>query len=137
MTEPHQHNQPPVERQTLQADILCVGFGPATGGFLTTVTKGLVKEDGSPAFESRVNPGSPLQVLCYERADDLGYGVSGVVTRGRSLKASFPGEEFRPDSLSSPRSRAKRSFTSWTPTGPAAGPSWSGWPTPSLSYCPG
>ena len=84
----------PVERQTLEADILCVGFGPATGGFLTTLTKGLVKEDGSPAFESRVQPGNPLQVLCYERADDLGYGVSGVVTRGRSLKASFPAEEF-------------------------------------------
>lgn len=84
----------PVERQTLEADILCVGFGPATGGFLTTLTKGLVKEDGSPAFESRVQPGNPLQVVCYERADDLGYGVSGVVTRGRSLKASFPAEEF-------------------------------------------
>jgi electron-transferring-flavoprotein dehydrogenase len=84
----------PVERQTLEADILCVGFGPATGGFLTTLTKGLVKEDGSPAFESRVQPGNPLQVLCYERADDLGYGVSGVVTRGRSLKATFPAEEF-------------------------------------------
>jgi electron-transferring-flavoprotein dehydrogenase len=94
VTEPHQHNQPSIERQTLQADILCVGFGPATGGFLTTVTKGLVKEDGSPAYESRVSPGSPFQVLCYERADDLGYGVSGVVTRGRSLKASFPAEEF-------------------------------------------
>ncbi len=78
----------------LEADILCVGFGPATGGFLTTLAKGLAKEDGTPAFESRVNPGNPLQVLCYERADDLGYGVSGVVTRGRSLRASFPGEEF-------------------------------------------
>lgn len=84
----------PVERQSMEADILCVGFGPATGGFLTTLTKGLVKEDGSPAFDSRVNPGNPLQVLCYERADDLGYGVSGVVTRGRSIKASFPAEEF-------------------------------------------
>ncbi len=82
------------DRQTLEADILCVGFGPATGGFLTTLTKGMVKEDGSPAFESRVHPGNPLQVLCYERADDLGYGVSGVVTRGRSLKDSFPAEEF-------------------------------------------
>ena len=94
MTEPQPPNHSPVERQTLEADILCVGFGPATGGFLTTLTKGLVKEDGSPAFDSRVAPGNPLQVLCYERADDLGYGVSGVVTRGRSLKASFPGEEF-------------------------------------------
>jgi electron-transferring-flavoprotein dehydrogenase len=35
-------------------------------------------------------PGMPLQVLCYERADDLGFGVSGVVTKGRDIKASFP-----------------------------------------------
>jgi len=32
----------------------------------------------------------PLQVLCYERADDLAAGVSGVVTRARSIRASFP-----------------------------------------------
>jgi electron-transferring-flavoprotein dehydrogenase len=32
----------------------------------------------------------PPQVLCYERADDIGFGVSGIVTRARALKASFP-----------------------------------------------
>ena len=32
----------------------------------------------------------PLQVLCYERADDIAAGVSGVVTRGRAIRASFP-----------------------------------------------
>ncbi len=35
-------------------------------------------------------PGAPPQVLCYERADDIGFGVSGVVTRARALRASFP-----------------------------------------------
>jgi electron-transferring-flavoprotein dehydrogenase len=35
-------------------------------------------------------PGMPLQVMCYERADDIGFGVSGVVTRGLSLRESFP-----------------------------------------------
>ena len=29
-------------------------------------------------------------MLCYERADDAGFGVSGVVTRGRALRAAFP-----------------------------------------------
>jgi electron-transferring-flavoprotein dehydrogenase len=29
-------------------------------------------------------------VLCYERADDIGFGVSGVVTRARALRASLP-----------------------------------------------
>ena len=86
----------------MEADIVCVGFGPATGGFLTTLSKGLVKEDGTPAFDSRVAPGSPLQVICYERADDLGYGVSGVVTRGRGLKASFPHQDFNQIPLFSP-----------------------------------
>src|ERR1035441_5146096 len=35
-------------------------------------------------------PGMPLQVLCYERADDISSGVSGVVTRGQSIRSSFP-----------------------------------------------
>jgi len=74
----------------MDADIVCVGFGPATAGFLTTLSKQLVKADGAPAVESAVMPGAPPQVLCYERADDIGFGVSGVVTRARALRASFP-----------------------------------------------
>lgn len=74
----------------MHADIVCVGFGPAAAGFLTELSRNLVKEDGTPALESSVAPGMPLQVVCYERADDLGYGVSGVVTRARAIRASFP-----------------------------------------------
>jgi electron-transferring-flavoprotein dehydrogenase len=68
-------------RQEMEVDIVCVGFGPAAAGFLTTLSRGLINEDGSPAVESRTLPGSPPQVICYERADDLGFGVSGVVTK--------------------------------------------------------
>ena len=75
----------------MDADIVCVGFGPATAGFLTTLSKQLVNADGTPAVESAVMPGLPPQVLCYERADDIGFGVSGVATRARALRASFPG----------------------------------------------
>jgi electron-transferring-flavoprotein dehydrogenase len=32
----------------------------------------------------------PLQILCYERADDISSGVSGVVTRGQAIRSSFP-----------------------------------------------
>jgi electron-transferring-flavoprotein dehydrogenase len=74
----------------MDADIVCVGFGPATAGFLTTLSKQLVHADGTPAVESAVMPGLPPQVLCYERADDIGFGVSGVVTKARALRASFP-----------------------------------------------
>ena len=35
-------------------------------------------------------PGMPPQVVCYERADDIGFGVSGVVTRARGIRATFP-----------------------------------------------
>ncbi|MBL9136824.1 MAG: hypothetical protein JNK85_13210 [Verrucomicrobiales bacterium] len=77
-------------RQQMEVDIVCVGFGPATAGFLHTVSKGFVNPDGSPVVESRVMPGLPPQVLCYERADDLGFGVSGVVTRARALRESLP-----------------------------------------------
>ena len=78
------------DRQTMEADIVCVGFGPATAGFLTTLTRAMMNPDGTPAFESKVMPGMPLQVMCYERADDIGFGVSGVVTKGRAIRASFP-----------------------------------------------
>ncbi|MGO9937796.1 MAG: hypothetical protein ACLPH3_08990 [Terracidiphilus sp.] len=78
------------ERQTMEVDIACVGFGPAMGGFLTTLTRAWSETPGDPAFESKVAPGMPLQVLCYERADDLAAGVSGVVTRAEGIRASFP-----------------------------------------------
>ena len=82
--------QPAIERATIDVDIACVGFGPATGGFLTTLSRKLLNDDGSPAIESKAVPGLPLQVICYERADDIGFGVSGVVTRARGIRASFP-----------------------------------------------
>jgi electron-transferring-flavoprotein dehydrogenase len=81
---------PFIERPRLDVDIACVGFGPATGAFLTTLSRGMVRADGSPAVESGTMPGMPLQVMCYERADDIGFGVSGVVTRARGIRASFP-----------------------------------------------
>src|SRR5271157_977617 len=80
-----------VERQQMLVDIACVGFGPAMGGFLTTLSRNSLHPDGSPRFESPASPGAPLQVICYERADGLGFGVSGAVTRGRGIRASFPG----------------------------------------------
>jgi electron-transferring-flavoprotein dehydrogenase len=79
-----------MNRQQMEVDIACVGFGPAMGGFLTTISRHLLNPDGSPKFESRSMPGAPLQVLCYERAEGLGFGVSGAVTRGRGIRSSFP-----------------------------------------------
>ena len=61
-------------RPRMDADIVCVGFGPATAGFLSTLSKQLVNADGTPAVESASMPGLPPQVLCYERADDIGAG---------------------------------------------------------------
>ena len=81
---------PAVERQHMDVDVVCVGFGPAMGGFLTTLARELVDENGMPRMESAVAPGLPPQVICYERADDIGFGVSGVVTRGRAIRQSFP-----------------------------------------------
>jgi electron-transferring-flavoprotein dehydrogenase len=83
-------NMPLIERQAMEADIVCVGFGPAMGGFLTTLTHAWNENPADPAFESKVAPGLPLQVLCYERADDIASGVSGVVTSARGIRESFP-----------------------------------------------
>jgi len=79
-----------LERQTMEVDVVCVGFGPATAGFLATLAPRLLNPDGTPAIESLAMPGMPLQVLCYERADDTGFGVSGMVTRARGIRASLP-----------------------------------------------
>jgi electron-transferring-flavoprotein dehydrogenase len=70
-------------------DIVCVGFGPATAGFPAT-SRHILNPDGTPAIESPSTPGMPLQVMCYERADDIGFGVSGVVTRARGIRATLP-----------------------------------------------
>jgi len=78
------------DRAVMDVDIACVGFGPAAGGFLTTLAHKLTNPDGTPVIESRVAPGLPPQVVCYERADDIGFGVSGVVTRARGIRTSFP-----------------------------------------------
>ncbi len=81
---------PEVERQRMDVDVVCVGFGPAVGGFLTTLSRSLLNADGTPAVESAAMPGMPPQIMCYERADDIGFGVSGVVTRARAIRQSFP-----------------------------------------------
>jgi electron-transferring-flavoprotein dehydrogenase len=122
------------ERQEMAVDIACVGFGPAMGGFLTTLTRAMAAGQnaagdatnatadgvtdggasgnfalpaagalgnaalpaagagaaGASAWESKAVPGMPLQILCYERADDIAAGVSGVVTAGNAIRASFP-----------------------------------------------
>jgi electron-transferring-flavoprotein dehydrogenase len=84
-------DQQQIERQQMTVDIACVGFGPAMGGFLTTLSRSLLNPDGSVRLESAASPGLPLQVICYERADGLGFGVSGAVTRARGIRGSFPG----------------------------------------------
>jgi electron-transferring-flavoprotein dehydrogenase len=73
----------------MDVDIVCVGFGPATAAFLTTLTDAMAAHPDDRAWQSRVAPGMPLQVMCYERADDLAFGVSGVVTAGRHIRARF------------------------------------------------
>ncbi|NLF25990.1 MAG: 4Fe-4S ferredoxin [Deltaproteobacteria bacterium] len=82
------------DRASLEVDIACVGFGPAMGGFLSTLSKSILDSGGNPLLQSNSMPGMPLQVMCYERADDLGFGVSGVVTKGRAIRASFPDLDF-------------------------------------------
>ncbi|MBN2507317.1 MAG: 4Fe-4S ferredoxin [Verrucomicrobia bacterium] len=97
----------PLERQRLDVDVVCVGFGPAMGGFLATLARQLLKPDGTPAAESAVQPGLPPQVICYERAGDIGFGVSGVVTRARALRRTFPDIDTAPIPMAHPVVREK------------------------------
>ncbi len=96
-----------LERQQMSVDIAAVGFGPAMGGFLTTLSRHLVNADGTLRLESAVSPGMPLQVICYERADGLGFGVSGAVTRARGIRASFPGVDLTQIPMAVPVAKEK------------------------------
>ena len=82
-----------IERASMETDIAAVGFGPAAAGFLATIAPKLAetKDDGTPKYESKVMPGCPLQVQCFERADSTGFGVSGIVSKAEAIKKSFPG----------------------------------------------
>lgn len=96
-----------VGRQQMSVDIAGVGFGPAMGGFLSTLSRSLLNEDGTPRLESAVSPGLPLQVICYERADGLGFGVSGAVTRARGIRESFPGVDLTQIPMAVPVAKEK------------------------------
>ena len=102
----------------MDVDIVCAGFGPAIGGFLTTLTQAWTQNPADPAFESKVAPGMPLQVLCYERADDLAAGVSGVVTRATNIRASFPALDPAEIPMAAPVARSASSISS-IPSAPA------------------
>ena len=115
------NEQSQIERQRMDVDIVCVGFGPATAGFLTTLSRQLVNADGTPAVESAAMPGMPPQVLCYERADDIGFGVSGVVTRARALRASFPDLETAGSSHGRAGGRGKGALPARSRRAPAGG----------------
>ncbi|MGC2477095.1 MAG: hypothetical protein WA485_22350 [Candidatus Sulfotelmatobacter sp.] len=110
-----------VERQQMSVDIAGVGFGPAMGGFLTTLSRQLLNEDSSPRFESAVSPGMPVQVICYERADGLAFGVSGAVTRARGIRASFPEVDLSQIPMASPVSKEKLVYL-LDPIGPSRRP---------------
>ena len=51
----------PSNRQSMDVDIVCVGFGPATAGFLTTLSRAT----GQPRWLARrgepASPGLPLR----------------------------------------------------------------------------
>jgi len=67
----------------MAVDIVCVGFGPAMGGFLTTLSRNLVKEDGTPIAESHrgAPPAAAGHLLRVARTTSAS-GVSGVVHAG-------------------------------------------------------
>ncbi len=94
---PSESPAPEMDGASMDIDIACIGFGPAMGGFLTTLTQAWTENPNDPAFESKVMPGMPLQILCYERSDDLAAGVSGVVTRARGIRTTLP--QLKPEDI--------------------------------------
>jgi electron-transferring-flavoprotein dehydrogenase len=94
-----------IERQTMETDVVCVGFGPAVAGFLATLAPALSGEDGGTPPESLAMPGMPAQVMCYERADDVSFGVSGIATGARGIRKTLPGLDPSEIPMATPISR--------------------------------
>ena len=75
----------------MDVDIACVGFGPAMGGFLTTLARQLAAR-GRHARWSKARP-CPA---CRSRSSATSAPTTsasasrGVVTRARGIRASFP-----------------------------------------------
>ena len=90
------------ERQKMDVDIVCAGFGPATAGFLTTLNRAMAADPLAEHFQSKTMPGMPLQVICYERADDIGFGVSGIVSEAKGIQQAFTAEELSQIPMASP-----------------------------------
>ena len=83
------------------------GFRPRDGRISHDPVPQLLMRMDSPGLESAVSPGMPLQVICYERADGLAFGVSGAVTRARGIRASFPDVDLSQIPMASPVSNEK------------------------------
>ncbi|HRY51245.1 MAG TPA: 4Fe-4S binding protein [Candidatus Paceibacterota bacterium] len=94
-------NFPEIPR--MDVDVVCVGFGPAMAGFLTEMNRVLRAN-----LDNEGRDGVPLpQIMCYERADDLSFGVSGVVTRAKGLKETLSEEEIRQMPMAAPVQQEK------------------------------
>ena len=91
------------------------GSGRRWAASSTTLARGIVDENGAPPFDSaRHAPGMPPQVICYERADDIGFGVSGVVTRARAIRESLPRPRPRADAHDRAGQGGEACSTCWT-----------------------
>ena len=107
-------------RQTMDVDIACAGFGPAMGGFLTTLTHSWSEHPADPAFaeQGRAGHAAPGTLLrarrryCRrgQRRGDACAKASAPAFR-RSIQPRFPW----------PRRSPRSAFSIyWTPSAPAA-----------------
>ena len=87
----HCHDRTADRAATMAVDIACVGFGPAMGGFLTTLSRSLLNPDGSARLESATSarPAAAGDLLRARGRAGL-RSFSGAVTRARGIRGSFP-----------------------------------------------
>ena len=112
-------SEPLPERQTMDVDIVCVGFGPATAGFLTTLSNQLVNPDGTPAIESRASrpaiAGDVLRAGRRYRVRGFRSGHAGARHSGQAA-GSRPRRRF-PWRRRCGRRRSCTCSTRWAPAG--------------------
>ena len=115
-----------IDRQTMEVDIACAGFGPATGGFLTTLTQAWSQNPADPAFESKLRRACRCRCSATS-APTIWPRASAAWSRApRAFAQVFP-RSIPPRFPWPRRSSRSGSFTCSIPLAPAGAPRSCAW----------
>ena len=98
---------PNLDRPSMEVDIACAGFGPAMGGFLTTLTHAWTRIPPIPPSRARSRPACPCRSSATSAPTILPPASAAWSPAPRAFAPAFP-VSIPPKSPWPPRSRSER-----------------------------